>query len=136
MLYTKGTLVFYVRPALTLVFCTRPASSSSIDAIPTSKSRHRPHRFDLSFFFLSLSFFSSSFLFISLFQDLDSLLRRSLKGASHVCPKLVRTMLPPQIVEIAYELIKLYVIHFSINDRKYLQTFEHSHLLHINYFNV
>ena len=27
--YTKGTLVFYVRPVSTLVFCTRPASSSS-----------------------------------------------------------------------------------------------------------
>lgn len=27
--YTKGTLVFYIRPAPTLVFCTRSASSSS-----------------------------------------------------------------------------------------------------------
>lgn len=74
-----------------------------VDVISTSKSSHKPHRFDSSVF-LSLSL--SRRFSISLYQGLDSSLRRAgslilrLKDASHVHPKLVRAKLPPRIVEI------------------------------------
>lgn len=87
--YTKGTLVFYVRPAPTLVFCTRSASSSSsmrswrwnldtglTDSIHTCLS-------------LSLSWKFSFFLFMSHFQgsSLCQFICFTLKDASHVRPK-------------------------------------------------
>lgn len=69
---TKGTLVFYVRPASTLVFCARPVSSSS----SSDASRHRNldtspvnslfHRYLFSFRRSSLSSFLPVVLFFKI----------------------------------------------------------------------
>jgi len=127
--YTKGTLVFYVRPVSTLVFCTRPASSSSsmrsrrrnLDTVLTD-SIHPSFSFFLSLarsisislplslpFSLSLSLI---FFHFSLPQSRFTLvmsIHLFYHSTTHVRP--VRTILPSRIVEIAYELIKLHIIY-------------------------